>query len=329
MRDLAAWWTSDAWRAAAEAWVHDSLDRHGICVIGPIEQPRVRFWSTQLTVPTSDGRYWFKENNPAQAFEAGLLQVLGRVAPHRVMAPIAIEPDRGWLLTRDAGPTLREDHAGERVSWPDIVAEFAAFQRELVPFRDELLATGLSPHPASETVAAVIAEVEHLRALPPDHPLRLAPAPARHILAGIPRLREAADTLSSLPVDNSLQHNDLHDGNVFSPSSGPLRFFDLGDALWAHPFASLSVPLDILHRRGSRAEVARVQDAYLEVFADLHPRADLVRVLAAARRLGAWHRYLSWRRLLDTVPVAAATEWAEPTLGWLTRATAVDVQPRP
>ena len=57
------------WRQAAEAWIREQLDQHGDSLDGPIEQPRVRPWSTQLTVPTSAGRLWFKANAAALAFE--------------------------------------------------------------------------------------------------------------------------------------------------------------------------------------------------------------------------------------------------------------------
>jgi len=59
------------WRVAAEAWTTERLAERGIDVTGPIEQPRVRPWSTQLVVPTTAGRVWFKGNCRALAFEPG------------------------------------------------------------------------------------------------------------------------------------------------------------------------------------------------------------------------------------------------------------------
>ena len=65
-----ALWAGKAWRAEAERWIEVALRERGIAVTGAIDQPRIRPWSTLLTVPTDAGLVWFKENCPGQAFEA-------------------------------------------------------------------------------------------------------------------------------------------------------------------------------------------------------------------------------------------------------------------
>jgi Ser/Thr protein kinase RdoA (MazF antagonist) len=57
----------------------------------------------------------------------------------------------------------------------------------------------------------------------------------------------AADNLAGLgarlsgAVPMALDQNDLHVHNVFSSQpSAPFRFFDFGDAVWGHPFATLA-----------------------------------------------------------------------------------------
>ena len=112
-----ALWAGKTWRAEAERWIEVALRERGIAVTGAIDQPRIRPWSTLLTVPTDAGLVWFKENCPGQAFEAPLLAVLADVVPDAVAAPLAVEPARGWLLTADSGTTLAE-RSGEEVSGP-------------------------------------------------------------------------------------------------------------------------------------------------------------------------------------------------------------------
>src|SRR5690348_15197603 len=103
---MPAVWASQAWRDDAEAWIRDSMAGAGYHQTGPIEQVRVRLWSTQLTVQTSAGMLWFKENHPGQAAEAAIIEELARLAPDHVVAPVAVERTRGWLLSPDHGETL-------------------------------------------------------------------------------------------------------------------------------------------------------------------------------------------------------------------------------
>ena len=65
------------------------LAEHGLELTGEIEQPHVRWWSTVLRVPTTDGDLWFKANAPPHAFEAGLLAILERVQPGHVPEVVA------------------------------------------------------------------------------------------------------------------------------------------------------------------------------------------------------------------------------------------------
>ena len=52
-------WTQPGWFEQASAWIHAELERQGIRVSGPIEQPHVRPWSTVLRVPTIAGDFYF------------------------------------------------------------------------------------------------------------------------------------------------------------------------------------------------------------------------------------------------------------------------------
>ena len=77
------------------------------------------FWSTQLTVPTDRGLFWFKENNPDQAFEAGLVAELADIVPDRVVIPLATRS--APRLDAVSGP--RPDHVrGTHESGRDVWA---------------------------------------------------------------------------------------------------------------------------------------------------------------------------------------------------------------
>jgi hypothetical protein len=64
---------------------------------------------------------WLKAAGPESAFEVALYQLLERVAPERVLAPIAADPGRGWIVLPDGGVTL-----GERLDELDLVEAMVA-----------------------------------------------------------------------------------------------------------------------------------------------------------------------------------------------------------
>src|SRR5437016_788663 len=82
----------------ARAWIESN-----VTVAGEVEQPHVRPWSTVLRVPTSRGDVWFKAALPGLGHDVGVTAVLARLRPDIVLAPIAVDLDRGWMLLPDGG----------------------------------------------------------------------------------------------------------------------------------------------------------------------------------------------------------------------------------
>ncbi|GAA3620470.1 hypothetical protein GCM10022223_41730 [Kineosporia mesophila] len=129
---------------------------------------------------------------------------------------------------------------------------------------------------------------------------------------------------STIPV--SIQHGDLHDGNVAVDADGRARFFDFGDSTVAHPFSTMDLPLMLARRAGvDQAGTARLEDAYLDAFTDLAPRAELRAELHGVIELAPLLRAHNWLRALTpdepggTVrwdPVAA-DGWGRPIEHWL------------
>lgn len=324
MRDLPAWWASPHWRAEVMAWAEAELAAAAYEIVGEVEQPRIRFWSTALVIPTDRGRVWLKENNPAQGFEAALVAALRRIVPERIIDTIAIEPRRGWLLTPDHGPTLRELGGATPKQWIRVLSEFGSLQRELESHGPALAAAGLPAAPATTTPSYAAARLDDLAALPADDPAHICAQQRAEAAANAHLLSEACAQLEASGLRESLQHNDLHANNAFATAPGtPLRFFDLGDAVWAHPFASLLIPRGALARDleapVTDPRVRRVVDAYLENWSDVAPLARLRDLVEPAARVAAVHRAMSWGRLLAEVPASAVPEpeWRDAESWWL------------
>jgi len=232
----------------------------------------VRAWSTVLRVPTVDGTVWFKATAPGVRHEAALLRLLSERRPDLVPEPLALDEERGWMLLRDAGTPLlevmREDGSVRR--WLDVLPRYAELQLACAPDVEELLAIGV-----------------------PD--LRLATLPERYeevatgrFRGAAPLVRDFAAELAEFALPETVQHDDLHDRNVFVGAEGGYRIVDWGDAVVSHPFLTLAVTLEGVIRWGlddveDSVDTAPFRDAYLRPFAG---GRDLRRAVEIALRLG-------------------------------------------
>jgi hypothetical protein len=286
-------WSSERWREQAVGWIDRRLADAGLERTGAVEQVRVRPWATVLRAPTAGGAVWMKAAGAATAFEAGLYELLAREAPGDVLAPLAVDAPRGWMLLPDGGPPPDELPAGA-------LGQYGRLQRALAPHADALPALGV-PDMRPELMPARFDEaLEAARASAPSAPPAGAPSPSAAgpagTLAAVEALRDDVarwcERLAASPVPASLDHNDLHQQNVLG--SGPYRFYDWGDAVVAHAFAALLVPCQVLD--GARLDRAR--EAYLEAFADLAPPGVLAADLEVALRVARIARTLTWERAL-------------------------------
>jgi hypothetical protein len=170
----------------------------------------------------------------------------------------------------------------------------------------------------------------HLADLLADEPVLMVDEPDGITSADLARLRaeqdrfaQWCDELAATGVASSLQHDDLHDANIFAPydGAGPYRVFDWGDASVAHPFTTLLVTLRVVAHFGKlpdgAPELLRLRDAYLEAWTGEHDRSMLLEACRLALLTGPLGRALSYRRsLLDATPSARA-RYGEGVPGWL------------
>jgi len=266
------------------AWI----DAH-VVRTGPVEVTRERPWATVRRAPAAEGTVWMKACRSGTAFEAPLYELLARVAPESVLVPIAVDTERAWLLLPDGGPSLAERGAGsdEEIA---ALAAYGRLQRVLEPHVGELLARGV-PDMRPEVM------VERL------HEALAAAGGNPEVEAMAPVVAEWCEQLAASPLRASLDHNDLHPWNILD---GP-RFYDWGDAVVAHPFAAMLVPLGFIGHRHGHEQLARARDAYLGVFADRGAHDELVATLELACRVAKIARALTWDRAIQ-----AAREQGEP-----------------
>ena len=255
----------------APAWARTQVE-----VTGPAELVEARPWSTVWRLPTASGPLWLKACPPRTAHEVRLLQALGAWDVPHVVAPLAVDVDAGRVLLPDGGPTLRDTGTAD-ARWPAALSTYARVQRATVPHADELVALGV-PDLRLPVLPAVAADL--VRRWAPE--LRDVPAQVE---------RDCAE-LAELGPPAALQHDDLHDGNVFARG---LRPFDWGDACVAHPWTSLLVALDVEDPAPARA-------AYLARWPVPGGAAVRERAAELGVRLGHITRAHSWERALAGWP---------------------------
>jgi len=273
-------WTAPEFLRAAHAWIDARLVDLGRTRTGEIEQPHVRDWSTVMRVPTDDGDVWFKVNHEPLRHEAAVADLLAQRMPDRVPPLLAADLDTGWMLMADAGRRLREvvESEGSLDRWPDALEATARIQLACEDDVDAFLAMGVPDLRLSRLPDAYADLLDR-------HGDELEP----RLHVPVERISEECATLASYGIRDTIQHDDLHDGQVFIRDEVAL-IMDWGDCCVSHPFFTLSVTLlgviawGVDDVAGSEP-LARHLEAYLGPYRERYG-GDLEAAARLAMRLG-------------------------------------------
>jgi Phosphotransferase enzyme family len=202
---------------------------------------------------------------------------------------VGADPERAWLLLRDGGTRLRE--SGDAATFVRALELYGELQRDEAARVDELLALGLPDARLPVVAAAYEPFFEDGHGLEPDEVARLR--------ALAPRFRELCAELEAFGLPDSIQHDDLHDGNVFV-RDGRVAILDWGDSSVAHPLWSLVKPLRDARDRGLDPEPLCA--AYLVAWRAVEPEERLRAALRVAVPVGIFAYALQVRRVIDFIP---------------------------
>ena len=294
---------------------------------GPI-QARPRPWSIVLSVPTSGGTCFFKTTAPAMANDAAITQALAGEAPDLVLTPLAVDAHRRWVLLPDGGRRLRDvlEDSRQIAHWERILPLYAHLQLRTEGRAADLRSLGAMerrPGRLPELLDGLLDEPELLLMGQAD---RLSDAEVRQLRDLRPHIAEACAMLEASGIGPSIQHDDLHDGNVLA-SDGRHRVIDWGDSAVAHPFATLLVTLRSVAQAfglgdwtpfGPAApELDRLRDAYLEPWSDRLSGARLNQLVALAAWTGMVSRALTWVAAMPHATDAELADSGSAVSGWL------------
>lgn len=273
-------------------WIDDQLALHRRRRVGDPRVHQARPWATVHVVPVEDGRVWFKACGATTRHEVVLYELFGRIGVD-AYAPraLGVNTDQGWLLLEDAGPPIAELHASHADAIAGSLVEYGELQRLVAPHADALVSAGVPDMRPTRMLDRF------------DEALAVADVDARtheRLREHRPTFASWCEQLAASPIPASIDHNDLHPWNIITDGS-TTRFYDWGDSVIAHPFATLLVPMGFITRALERdpndPAVLAVIDTYIEAVTgrkDVSLRNDAIiacRVAKVARALG-WHRAL-------------------------------------
>ncbi|HEU4514608.1 MAG TPA: aminoglycoside phosphotransferase family protein [Nocardioidaceae bacterium] len=316
-------WSAGAFIDEVTGWVEEAATGCGIALTGEREQPHLRSWSSAVRFGAVGCDLWFKVNGPGTRHEAALLGALAQVEPDLVPDVLAVDRRRGWTLMRDAGPVLRAvaDPEAQWEIWPAVVGRYAEAQLRLADQPEAVLGTGvplMTPDVLPGRLRTLVAELSSL----PVEGGGLSAEERSRFAARFGEYDDWCAALAASDVPCSLQHDDLHSGNVcWGGTAEAARVIDWGDASWGFPLATMLVTLSSLAWAAGCPEddprVLRVRDSYLEHFSGYAAREDLVRDTDHARRTGCVTRAVSWRSALEGEPESSHREYGFPVRAWL------------
>jgi hypothetical protein len=289
-------WESAGWLAEADEWISASCEAAGLTRQGPGEI-RGRMYSIVARIPVEGGCVWFKENPPRSGFEPAVVDALTRWSPDDAPPVIAVDRERRWALTHDVGQRLdgllKRDPDIRNMHTP--LRRYARLQRKLVAHVDELLGIGVPD-----------GRPEHIEELL-DSVLTHAPSGfigddvLRHVAAKLPELREWAEELAAFGVPSTIDHQDLHPGNILG-TAADARPFDWGDSVVGSPFGSILVVLratpEFCGFSRDDPGVRALREIYLEPWSEEDGRsvAEVERAVDLALRLTPVMRAHTWTR---------------------------------
>jgi hypothetical protein len=282
-----------------------------------------RSWSTLAQIATDQGRVYFKAPAPAYHHEAVLTAALARLRPAETSQLVAIEPDQGWLLMRDAGSTLRQvaPTAADQIShWEALLPRYAELQMATVDHVPALLALGVPDRRLSVLPQLYSELLTDRDALQVGREGGLSDEEHQQLTARQAQVATWCTELASYGLPTTLTHEEVHDVNVLF-NHGQYTFIDWSDSSVAHPLFSILVTLRAaayrLQLTEDGPEIRRVRDSYLEPWSRWLPRAELLNAFTLAYRLGMINRALSWRTGTARLAMQHKAPYLDAVPGWL------------
>lgn len=292
-------WVQPSWIEKATSWIDSELHRQGINRTGLIEQPHIRHWSTVLRIPTNIGDLYFKAVIPELAYESALTQALSHWYPDCMPQVFATAKKQGWLLMSDGGMRLREILKTEDdiQHWQNLLPIYAKLQQQSVKYRDQFLELGI-PDRRLDVLPTQFQELlSNTEVLALNCPGGLSSSEHQRLHNYADLFAKICQQLATFNLPETLNHGDLHDGNVFICERHYL-FFDWGDSSISHPFFTIQTTYASLKNRFGLEKKSpwfkRLRECYLDVWSEYETREKLEIAFELTQQLSPILSALRW-----------------------------------
>jgi hypothetical protein len=285
-------WAEPGWYGEATGWIEDRLRASGYRLVGRIEQIQGGSISCVLKCPTDHGNIFFKATADIPTFvdEPSIQTLLAGWYPDFVVAPIATNVARRWMLNVDYGESLwvSGNSLERRI---ELLERYARLQVASVERVNELLAAGC----IDRRIDRLVEQIDPLL----DDPLVIAtlnPADYGRLDLARRTLKAMCQSLADYRVPHSLVHGDLHGGNV-AIRDGRFLVFDWTDTCVAHPF----LDPHMLCLDTSDEDRVLLRETYLAAWTGYEPIERLREAWALAEKLYGLHQAVSYQSMVNHV----------------------------
>ena len=314
-------WDNTHWFKDASAWIHTQLTGQGMQITQEVEILHQRAWSTFARVTTDRGVAYFKASSPYDRFEAALTAAMWRWRPDITAPVLAIEPEEGWLLTSDAGITMREfERSPAQVGhWLKILPRYADLQMQMLEKIPELLQMGL-PDRRLAALPNLFNQLTESANLRTGQNPGLTHEEYRQLQEIKPRFAAECAHLASYNIPETLTHEEVTEVNLLVRGDRYI-LTDWSEASICHPFFSmLTTVRTLIFWTGldeNGPELARLLDAYLEPWTRYETRSKINSAYQLAFRLAMANRAISWDQGTGSLAPKHKEPYADAVPGWL------------
>jgi len=310
-------WQDPDWQRQAHDWIRSQAAHNSIQITGEIEQPHIYHWSTVMSVPTNEGKLFFKATAPETIQEIVLTQKLAEWFPAVIPELLAEDTAHGWMLMRDGGEQLRASIRPTKdvKPWEPVIRRYAELQIGLAEHVDEMLDLGIPDHRLAALPSLYLQLLVDEKSLLIGQGKGLTSDEFQQLQNLKSRFEGVCIDLAAFGIPESINHGDFHDGNVLL-KNGHITFFDWGDADVTHPFVSLRtffVSIEIALELDDYAfthEMAALLDLYLEPFQKFASKDDLLKAYALSKPVASIVKTLAWHQSITRMDESMREEYA-------------------
>ncbi len=279
--------------------------------VGTVEQYSSWNGSALLRIQTDSGRCYLKASPGYFRHEGPVTELLSRHFPETVPMPIALDPERGWMVLQDFGDEDVGDMGLEH--WEEALAAMASMQRASVALTEELLAGGL----ADRRPAVLLGQIEALARgdlgdIPDGYAVRL--------LDAMPAFERLSLELEGAPIPFTLVHGDFHPANI-AIKDGRYVIFDWTDACIAHPFVDLQTYFHMFGPPTTDADAReRLLRRYLDTWSTVMPGDEATQLFRRTAPFTTMHHAITYQAILSHLDATERWQWESHLPWWIEKA---------